>query len=102
MAAPSKTVSPLVSFTVALFLSLSVMCGHVGVRVDVYSREIRIVTNGEGMHHLTPFLVCKPLINTNLKLEFSLRSICQLCCSLVIFKLFSLPMVACGTVTKTA
>ncbi len=52
---------------------LSVMC--VDVRVTVRGRVIWITNDGDGMHHLTPFLVCELPNNTNLWINFSLRSL---------------------------
>ena len=75
MAAPSKTVSPCVSSTVEpLFFSSSVVHVCLGVR----GREVWVVTDGEGLRHLTPVPLCEPFMNTHIKLGVRQRSDCQL------------------------
>lgn len=76
MAAPSKTVSPRVSSTVEPFC----LCPVGRVCLGVRGREVWAVTDGEGMRHLTPFLLCEPFMNTYIKLDVRQRSYCQLGC----------------------
>lgn len=76
MAAPSKTVSPRVSSTVEPFC----LCPVGRVCLGVRGREVWAVTDGEGMRHLTPFLLCEPFMNTNIKLDVRQRSYRQLGC----------------------
>ena len=56
------------------FLSLPVGRVCLGVR----GREVWAVTDGEAMRHLTPFLLCEPVRNTNIKLDVRQRSYRQL------------------------